>query len=347
MWYNVQQSLSISALFFNFLPSWWNKGYGITFGERYVFDPGYRTETLRFMERTVAGRFPQLGIGSADARPTASLPDFGNAVTPALAGCAVAYPQDNYPWNEHLPASSIAGLRVAERLEEAFPYTEIVRQAAWMTERLGQPTAPLFPPRGVQNDAVLIQGTDFLEDLLSAPQKAQQLLEFTSGVLRAAVERNTAVYRRPDRVIICNCTAIMASPQLYQDSVQPYELAIQSLVSSRGREFGIHHCGILDPFIAQYRAFPRVDFLEIGWGSDVAATLLAFPEAMVQYIFLPTVLLNASIGEIRAVIRRLTAVAGDDRRRFSISVPDIEHGTPDANLYAILEECMDGGGKHA
>ena len=71
MWYPVKGELRLDGLCFNFLPSWWHRGYGVAFGERWVFDPDYRTDGLAFMERTVHERFPGLGIGSAEpARPT-------------------------------------------------------------------------------------------------------------------------------------------------------------------------------------------------------------------------------------------------------------------------------------
>jgi hypothetical protein len=347
MWYKVQSELSIGSLSFNFLPSWWNKGYQVAFGRQFVFDPDYRTETLRFMERTVAQRFPGLGIGTVDAPARTSLPDFGNAVTPALAGCAVSYPADNYPWNEHLAPEALESLRVPEPIEESHPYSEIVRQAAYLSAKLGQPCAPWLPPRGVQNDAVLIQGTDFLADLLTEPQRARKLLEYSAGVIRSVIDCNTRLFNRPDRVCLCNCTAVMASPALYAEHVQSLERAIWDLTAARGREFGIHHCGVADAYLSLYRRFPCVDFLEIGWGSDVAGALAAFPEATVQYIFLPTALLSLSVVSVRQEVRRLVAAAGQERRRFCISVPDIEHGTADEKLYAILEECRQQGGMSA
>jgi hypothetical protein len=87
MWYPAKGDLRIDGLCFNFLPSWRHRGCGVEFGERWVFDPDDRTDTLRFMERTVHDRFPGLGIGSPDPEPVVAMHDLGNAVTPALAGC--------------------------------------------------------------------------------------------------------------------------------------------------------------------------------------------------------------------------------------------------------------------
>jgi hypothetical protein len=320
MWYQANGDLRIDGLCYNFLPSWWHRGYGVAFGERWVFDPDYRTETLRFMERTVHERFPGLGIGSPDPRPAVTMPDFGNAVTPALAGCRVEYPVDNYPWSHHLESDRVAGLRVPAPLADAWPYSEIVRQARYLSATLGRATPPRLPPRGVQNDAVLIRGIEFFEDAVIDPPAGRRLLAYSAEVLAATIEAN-------------------AGFGSLDDVVQPLELPLHDLARARGMRFGIHHCGVIDPYLPLYRKFPRLDFLEIGWGSDPTATLAAFPEATIQYIVLPSFVMSSSEADVRARITELLDAARGGLHRFRFSVPDLEHGTPEENLEAIRRAC--------
>lgn len=218
MWYQVAGELSLDGLWLNFLPSCWNRNYGVSFGERWVFDPDYRTDLLCFMERSVHERFPGIGIGSTNPLAKVTMPDFGNAVTPALAGCDVTYPVDNCPWNRHLDPDRIPRLRVPERLEEAFPFSEIVRQARYLAEKLPQPARPRLPPRGVQYDAVLIQGIGFFEDTVVDPSACRRLLAYSAGVLSGVIEAN-ARFGSLDDVIVANCTTPMASPAYYADTV--------------------------------------------------------------------------------------------------------------------------------
>lgn len=338
MWYQAKGDLRVDGLFFNFLPSWWHRNYGTVFGERWVFDPDYRADLLADMERTVHARFAGLGIGSPDPRPAVTMPDFGNAVTPALAGCRVEYPADNYPWSHHLDADRAAGLCVPPRLADVFPYTEIVRQARHLSHRLGLPAPPRFPPRGVQNDAVLIRGIEFFEDAVVDPPACRRLLEYSAGVLAAVIEAN-AGFGSLDDVIVANCTAPMAGPGFYARVVRPLELPIHDLARARGMRFGIHHCGVFDPYIPSYRRFPRLDFLEIGWGSDPAAALAAFPEATVQYIVLPSFVMSSSPAAVRGRIEGLIDAARGGLHRFRLSVPDLDCGTPEENLEAIRSAC--------
>lgn len=338
MWYQVKGDLGIDGLCFNFLPSWWHRGYGVAFGERWLLDPDYRTETLRFMERTVSERFSGLGIGSPDPKPALTMPDFGNAVTPALAGCRVEYPVDNYPWSHHLERDRVAGLRVPARLADAWPYSEIVRQARYLSAKLGLATPPRFPPRGVQNDAVLIRGIEFFEDAMVDPPACRHLLAYSAGVLAAAIEEN-AGFGSLDDVVVANCTTPMAGPGFYERLVQPLELTLHDLARARGMRFGIHHCGVADPYLPLYRRFPRLDWLEIGWGSDPAAALASFPEATIQYIVLPSFVMSSSQAAVSARIGELLDAAHSGLHRFRFSVPDLEHGTPGGNLEAIRGAC--------
>ena len=212
MWYPVKGELRLDGLCFNFLPSWWHRGHGLEFGERWVFDPDYRTETLRFMERTVHGRFPGLDIGSADPQPVVTMPDFGNAITPAFAGCGVEYPEDNYPWSHHLERARDAGAQGPGRVPATRSRTRrscgrpgtCRRSSAWRTP-------PRLPPRGVQNDAVLIRGIEFFEDSVVDPPAARRLLDFSAGILAAAIEAN-AGFGSLDDVVVANCTTPMAGP---------------------------------------------------------------------------------------------------------------------------------------
>lgn len=338
MWYQVAGELALDGLWFNFLPSWWNRNYGVSFGERWVFDPDYRTDLLRFMERTVHERFPGLGIGSADPIATVTMPDFGNAVTPALAGCDVDYPGDNYPWSRHLAPDRVPLLRVPDRLEEVFPFSEIVRQTRYLSGKLAVPAHPRFPPRGVQNDAVLIEGIEFFADTIADPPACRHLLAYSAGVLSAVIEAN-ARFGSLDDVIVANCTTPMASPAFYAETVQPFELPLHDLARARGMRFGVHHCGVFDPYVSHYHNFPRLDFLEIGWGSDPAVALAAFPEATVQSIVLPSFVYSSSRDVVGECIEGLLEAARGNLHRYRISVPDLEWGTPEGNLAEIHRVC--------
>lgn len=338
MWYNVNDSLKIN-LIYNFLPSWWNRNYGLTFGERYVFGPDYRVELLMFMERTVRRRFPELCIGSEEPEPQVGGPDFGNTITPAAAGCEVVYPEDNYPWNRHLQSEAIPKLKAPENLSETFPYKEVVSQIGYLNRKFGKDVPPVLNSRGVLNDAILIGGPEFFADFAQETMNAEFLLNFSYGMLNSVINCNHLRLGYKGLVMLTNCMIMMISPAMYEKRFFGYDQDIYNLTSGFGQEFGIHHCGIFDKYTSKYRKIPRINFLEIGWNSDVKLALKMFPETIIQYIISATFISSAQRGEVKKKMEEILEAAKGDWHRFRLSVPDIEFGTPDENLKEIHACC--------
>ena len=335
----VNDKLAIYQLYFNFLPSWWNKNYGVVWGKKYHFDPDYRVEIWKLIARSLNERFPMLHIGSENPEPMVSQPDFNNGTTPALAGCEVEYPIDNYPWNRHLSPEAIANLTPPENPMEVFPYTEIISQVQYLNKKLGQNVKPWLPVRGVLNDAALIQGNDIFSDMYLQPVNAKKLFDYTSSVMLSLIKYNHDVFGFNDMVCPANCCAMMISPETYREWLLPYDYKITQASYSYGLKFGIHHCGIFDKYAPVYREITRIDYLEIGWDSNIRLALDMFPEARVQYIFSTTFVNSSDRHKIRGKMKEILEAARGNWHRFSISVPDLEFGAPEDNLYEIYECC--------
>jgi hypothetical protein len=341
MWYLVQDSLAIDGLWYNFMPSWWRGNYGVSFGERIIFDPDYRVEVHRFMARTLTERLPELHIGSADAQPEVILPDFGNAITAALAGCEVVYPEDNYPWNRHLAPDAIERLVPPEDIAEAFPYSEIARQVAYLNSKLGLDARPSWKNRGVLNDAALIGGTDFFAEFAEDTPTARHLLDYCNRVMTMLIARNGRAAVPAEMAILYNCMVMMVSAGTYRNKLLAYDQNAHALSDALGQSFGIHHCGNFERYAATYRTLPRIDWFEIGWGSDIRTALEQFPETTIQYILSAVFIASASRAEVRETIAGILDTARGDWHRFRLTMPDIECGTPDDNLREIYACCKE------
>jgi hypothetical protein len=251
----------------------------------------------------------------------------------------VCYSDDSYPWNRHLSPEQIARLEPPNaRLLDLFPYSEILRQVKHLNAKLGKDCMPVLPVRGVLNDAILIQGSAFLEDYLADPQRAAKLLDYTFSVLMAVVRTNQELGHR-DMVTLCNCTAIMLGPNMYDAGFHQFDSQAHTLAVNSGNRFGIHHCGLIDTYLPGYRKLPRVDSLAIGWGSDIKLALDTFPEAQIQCLFSPTFLASATRQQVRDKILEMLDRAKGNLSRIILEVSDIEHGTPEENLYEIYECC--------
>ena len=339
MWYSVLDKLAIDGLSYNFLPSWWHKNYGLTFGRRFVFDPDYRVELHRFMARTVYERFPSLHIGLKDPEPQVILPDFGNAITAAAAGCEVAYPEDNYPWNQHIPMEKARELTVPPDLMTVFPYSEIASQVAYLNRKLGRDTPVYWNQRGVLNDAALIGGPAFMEEFGAHTDDAEKLIAYSNGMLTAVTRADGELFHLKDDVMLANCTVMMVSPHTYETRLVQYDEAMYRLVTGQGRKLALHHCGSFERYATIYRRIPALVWVEIGWGSDIRLTLDLFPEAIVSSILSAVFVSTATRQEVHDKILSILETARGDWHRFRLTMPDIEAGTPDENLIEIHEVC--------
>ncbi len=335
MWYgaSVQEQLPIEGLSFNFMPSWWGRSFGIEYGERMVFDPAYRLEAWRQMERSLHGRFAPLHLGSADPRPRVIAPDWHNAVTPAAAGCQIEYPADNYPVSHHLGAEEIAKLRVPPDITAIFPYREIIRQVKEENRRLGMDERPVLPLRGVANDASLLRGAELFADIIEDLHRARHLLDWCHGISRGIGQYNGG------GGCIANCCVMMMSPQTYEEVFLGYDqITCEDSVRLGQRGTGVHHCGTFDRYTDAYRKLRSLSWIEIGMDSDIALAMRSFPDAdTVSFILDPYLMLRGTAREVAARVAAALEGARGHWRRFHLSVPDIEFGTPDENLVAVYE----------
>jgi hypothetical protein len=107
-------------------------------------------------------------------------------------------------------------------------------------------------------------------------------------------------------------------------------------MAGRIQPFGIHHCGDnAHKMAAAYAELP-VCYLEIGWGSDAAACREALPDAFLNLRLNPVRMLQAKPGEIAQDTERLLLAAGP-LEQVGVCCINMDHGTPDDNIWAMFE----------
>jgi hypothetical protein len=100
----------------------------------------------------------------------------------------------------------------------------------------------------------------------------------------------------------------------------------------------LHDCGTFDRYAAQYQEVGKLASIEIEMDSDIRAAMEAFPNAAtIASIMDPYLMLRASATQVAARVRSGLDAARGQWTRFSLSVPDIENGTPDENIAAVVE----------
>ncbi len=320
-----------------FSEAWFHTNYGMTFGEKYCTDPVYRTEQDREARRVLYERFGQAGIGQKDPPPHPHLEVCGHRFLPALFGCEIIFQDDQAPSYHHLPIQSAAEIAALTRpdLESSRWVQEFRRQGAILLEKYGWTDASINFG-GPLNGAVAILGNQGLLYLSESPGIMTQFLHLIADVCLATYDALTMAFdpgaaqgRKP---FIGNCPVMMISPTTYAQVVLPADLHYRQQIQG----FGLHHCGVMDKYLGGYQHLQPIDFIEVGWGSNVAAVHHAFPDSKLDLMINIYDLQNMPPGSVRETVSRMVCEAGTGSLR-DVWVADIGPEVPDETVLNFVE----------
>ena len=330
MWYQVELNTVVPVMI-ALLPSWYHERYGLSFGEKFYFDPDYRTQTTVQAKRFAYKHFGDIGISCAEPILCPDTVDFEAASIPAILGCDVEFLQDNYPWAHHLTESEIDSLQLPDDIESVYPVCKWLDQNRHISDKYGQKPPLAWNTQGIQNIALALVGDELFLDYNINPERARRLLDISTS----AIERSFDLFRKAGEkdefLFHANCTVIMIGPETYKEWILPYELRLWEYGTQNGYRYFLHHCGIIDKYLQVYREIPKIEMIEIGWGSDIAMTQEVFPEAMVQYIVDTSFVRDSKPEDIRMKMKEIIASAANIER-LKISIPDLDSNVPDINI---------------
>lgn len=304
-----------------FHPSWWHAREGIIFNEDFYFDPRNRVQTEQRMERALHERWGGFGLGSMHS---VERPEVGPVhlaagyIVSAMLGCRITYPPDASP------AVSCANADgAAIDIDEAFR-TPIFRKLVALMDSLKNTYGFLCGDinwSGVLNVALDLRGEALFLDMADAPANVSQYFlaiahvidRFTrmvreqTGSTSISVNRTVRHFAQPV-FLHSECSNTMISADDYERFILPIDAAW----SRAHRPFGVHHCGA-DPhrFAGSYAKIPHLDFLDVGWGGDVAALRAALPATFLNIRLSPVEIARMSTDEIRKTIRGLVRQSKD------------------------------------
>lgn len=335
-------------------PSWWNAHAGITFDEDFFYHPAKRVESERKMEQVLHERFGSYGLGKDHDRDLPVIGAIHNAAGYFLSeilGCEVRYRADAAP--EVVPARR-------ERLvvdpdeafrSPAFRRYENLRDA--LKARYGYVIGDINWA-GVLNLALDLRGQDLFLDMRDSPdatatalQRIAEVIErFASGIeaetgtSSISVNRTVRHFARPV-FLHSECAHTMISAADYERFIQP----VDASWSQRHRPFGIHHCGRdAHRFAASYAKLPHLDFLDVGWGSDVRAAREKLPNTFLNLRLDPVQLVTWTPSQIRETILRLCSDSANPWLT-GVCCVNLDHRATDTQISAIFETVLKLRGK--
>ncbi|MDE3166789.1 MAG: hypothetical protein KGN36_13370, partial [Acidobacteriota bacterium] len=242
----------------------------------------------------------------------------------------------------NLDRDAVLELRAPD-VARTWPMSALLEQMDALESRFGYVTGDLNTG-GLVNNAVELRGNDFFMDLKLDPEAADHLLSIVAATVTAAgriLRRRTrttsiAVNRSilaadPAIHLTSNCSVSMISPALYESRVLPFEIEMARHLAP----YGIHHCGgNLQKYAAPYNRIP-LQFLDVGFGSDIEACSRLFPAAFLNLRMSPVRMLNCSEDEVhRDVTQALTACGRT--AKVGVCCINMDGATPDANVKALF-----------
>lgn len=305
-------------------PSWWHRHAGITFDEDFFYHPARRVEVERQMERVLYERWGQFGLGADHGQ---TLPVVGPVHLAAgyllseMLGCKVAYLADGPPQVQPAQRETL------DLDPEAAWRSPAYRRWEALCEALQQRHGGLLGDvnwGGVLNVALDLRGQSLFLDLIDQPEAAARFLanvaavvgRFTeelharTGSTSISVNRTVRAIRQPV-FLHSECSLVMLSVADYERFLMPLDVAW----SRARRPFGIHYCGG-DPhrFAEVFSRLPHLDFLDVGWGGDVARLRQALPQTFFNLRYSPVEIVRQTPEQIRQTLRRLVAASSDPWR---------------------------------
>jgi hypothetical protein len=330
--------------------SWWHRFYGIRFDAGYVrAHPRHRAELEGRMQRALYERFGRVGLGSKSAEP---IPVISTQMTPLcylvgeVFGCETFFSERSTPCTVplRLEQKALENLNALDVLNTPV-MQKLAQDIDWLEREYGHVTGDLNP-QGVLNNAMCIADAEILALFLTNPVLAHRLLRIVTDAMVQVVRfirsragtssisvTNIVGQVDPELFVTSNCSTTMISPKTYREFLLECDQALAEALPP----FGIHHCGMdLQRMAPEYQQVRGLSFLEVGWGSDVAAVRRLFPELHLNARYSPVKMRSATPEVIEHDVRQLID-AGRPLEKLSLSILGLDDTVPDANVVAFFE----------
>ncbi len=301
----------------NFMPAFYHKHAGVTYGEPYYFEPRYRAEVECAENRYLYEALGRYGVGSRHPVPSATLFIQPIDLLKLTQGATLHCPPDaalearGHPW---------AGLTRAE-VEKIDPQAAarhpivdvIVRQYHDMRALYGE-RADVFGIRGgVMNihapytTAHQLCGESLFLLMVDDPAAAQAVFAKVWDIYRAIFARLARELGAPapGHLQLGDCSASLLSADLYREAVLPVNQALAGGFPASG----YHSCGASTHLLGAFAEIPRVKAIELGAGTDLAAAVRVLPRAELKPLVDPVLMLNASPEHVSGVVAEMLDAA--------------------------------------
>ena len=270
---------------------------------------------------------------------------------PALLGVPIRFTTGQAAWPVPRNLDRDAAMRLrAPDIVKTWPMNTLLEQMDVLERRFGYVTGD-FNTGGLINNAIELRGNDLLMDLKEDPELADHLFAVVAETLvnvslcvrqrtgTTSIAVNRSILSVDSSIhLTSNCSVSMISPKLYETRILPYEMRVAKELAP----YGIHHCGNnLQKYADQYNRMD-LEFLDVGFGSDVEKCSRLFPSVFLNLRMSPVHLLESSENQIYTEVRETLAACGRITN-VGVCCINMDGETPDGNVKAMFQAASDHG----
>lgn len=327
-------------------PAWWFHNEGITFDEDFFYHPARRVEAERQMEKVLYERWGKYGLGQDRDK---DLPIVGAVHLAAgyllseMLGCKVEYEEDAPPQVicRQMEDSTIS----AEAAFESSAYKKFEKLCESLKTKFGYLKGDVNWG-GILNIALDLRGEALFMDMFDRPDNVNAFLSeiakvierFTQDLQKPTGSTSISVNRtvrhlEPAIFLHSECSHTMISTEDYKKFFSTYD----EQWSGSYRPFGIHFCGKdAHRYAEVFTELGHLDFLDVGWGGDVAELRKHLPNTFLNIRLSPVEIIDQSVDETAKTIRRLVTDSGNPQLT-GVCCINMDEKVADEKISAIFE----------
>jgi len=319
-----------------FMPSWWEKEYGITFRKDFHTNTEVHRATLAKMAAILHERYGYLPnfffspFNYEDAYPMERR--YGDALLPALFDIEVSFDEvSGHPYTYCLNLTDEDARNLAVPNVQSHPVlNSILDKRKYADLRtVGEPGF-----EGVINIAYQFRGQEMFVDLIQKPDTIDHVFKVVFETIDQVVHRvrkwADPKGKLPTYFVTCDCLVNMISGPMYRQSLLKYDKQFYESFDM----FGIHTCNwTVDPYLDAMAEIGDLVYMDMGSESDLEKVHKLFPDLTPSVFFHPEKLRNLTPSEVTKEITELGKRIG----RGYILFCDLEVGTTDDQIRAAYE----------
>lgn len=327
-------------------PEWWHRHAGICFDRDFFFHPARRVEDERKMEKVLNDKWGRFGLvtDKEQIRPEVGAVHLAAGyLVSEMLGCQVRYSENHPPL---VVSQGADKLDIEPELAfESRAFQDFHKLTEALKNRYGRVCGDVNWS-GILNIALDLRGQEVFMDMHNAPDNIKQsfkhiadvierfvkMVESRTGTSSISVNRNVRHFEKP-LFLHSVCSHTMISVEFYEKFLMPSDIEW----SRRHQPFGIHYCGP-DPqrYAQTFAKLPYLDFLDVGWGGDIAQLRRFLPNTFLNIRLSPVEIVNQSEDEIHSTITRLVSESGNPYLT-GICCINMDDKVSDSQVNAIFE----------